>query len=320
MLNEIDLSRADLNLLKLFEVVLQEQHVARAGDRLRLSPSAVSHGLRRLRKLLNDQLFVKTPKGVVPTSRALEVAEPIASILAQVRRVVMAAEPFRPENSNRCFTIGAADGLSAVFLPPLLARLREAAPGVDLTLLQMLPYRRGGPIERTWRPVLSEIDAGIIDIAVAPLGDLPPRFVSCPIVKERFVVAMRKGHPFAEQPSLERYCTMNHVLVSATGDRKGLVDEALGARGLSRRVALTVPSFMMALPVVGGSDLIAALPAGLVAQHRSRFGLVSVDLPIATGHAPISVVAQKAVTTDAGLAWAFEQVCDIMRSQYRGTE
>ena len=167
MLNEIDLSRADLNLLKLFEVVLLERHVGRAGDRLKLSPSAISHGLRRLRKLLNDPLFIKTPKGVVPTSRALEVAEPIANILAEVRRVVVTAEPFRPETSNRRFTISAADALSVLFLPPLLSSLSTQAPDVGVTTLHMLPYRKGGPIERTWRPVLSEIDAGLVDIGVA---------------------------------------------------------------------------------------------------------------------------------------------------------
>jgi DNA-binding transcriptional LysR family regulator len=314
MLNEIDLSRADLNLLKLFEVVLQEGHVGRAGDRLRLSPSAVSHGLRRLRNLLNDPLFLKTPKGVVPTPRALQIAEPIASIMAQVRRVVVAAEPFRPETSNRRFTISAADALSAVFLPPLLSGLSTQAPDVDVTTLQMLPYRKGGPIERTWRPVLSEIDAGLVDIAVAPLDNVPARFMRRTIFKTRFVVVMRAGHPFAEQPTLERYCTMRHLLVSATGDRKGVVDEALAARGLIRRVALTVPSYVMALPVVAGSDLLAVLPAMLVAQHGPRFGLVSADLPITTGHAPISVIAHKAVMADAGLTWMFEQVCEAVQT------
>lgn len=314
MLNEIDLSRADLNLLKLFEVVLQERHVGRAGDRLRLSPSAISHGLRRLRKLLNDPLFVKTPKGIAPTPRALDVAEPIANILAQVRRVVVAVEPFRPETSNRRFTISAADALSAVFLPPLLTSLSINAPNVEITTLQMLPYRKGGPIERTWRPVLSEIDAGLVDIGVAPLDDVPARFIRRMIFKSPFVVVMRADHPFADQPTLERYCAMRHLLVSATGDRKGLVDEALAARGLARRVVLTVPNFTMALPVVAGSDLLAALPAMLVARHGARFGLVSTDLPIATGHAPISVIAQKAVMADAGLTWMFEQVCDAVQT------
>src|SRR5215218_3724156 len=104
---EPDLSRTDLNLLVLFEVVLQERHVGRAAERLNLSPSAVSHGLGRLRRLLNDPVFLRTPKGVVPTARALELAGPIADILARVRQVVTSTEPFDPATTNRRFIVGA---------------------------------------------------------------------------------------------------------------------------------------------------------------------------------------------------------------------
>ena len=122
MLQKIDLSRADLNLLVLFEVVLEERHVGRAAERLSLSSSAVSHGLGRLRRLLNDPLFLKTPKGVVPTARAEQLAAPVADVLARARSVISTAEPFDPATCTRRFTIGAPDGVSAVFLPPLLAR------------------------------------------------------------------------------------------------------------------------------------------------------------------------------------------------------
>src|ERR671927_1845097 len=94
MLHKIDLSRADLNLLVLFEVVLDARHVGRAAERLNLTPSAVSHGLGRLRRLLSDPLFLRTPKGVVPTARAMELAAPIAEVLARVRSVLTTAEPF----------------------------------------------------------------------------------------------------------------------------------------------------------------------------------------------------------------------------------
>jgi DNA-binding transcriptional LysR family regulator len=119
MLNEIDLSRTDLNLLVLFQVVLEERHVGRAAERLNLTPSAVSHGLGRLRQLLNDPLFLRTPKGVVPTARATDLAGPIADVLARVRSVISTAEPFDPARSTRRFTIGAPDGTAAVFLLPL---------------------------------------------------------------------------------------------------------------------------------------------------------------------------------------------------------
>src|SRR5262245_45343322 len=130
MLHKTDLTRADLNLLVLFEVVLKERHVGRAAERLNLSPSAVSHGLGRLRRLLNDPLCLRTPKGVVRTARGPELAEPIADVLGRVRSVISTAEPFDPATSRRRFTLGAPDAASAVVLPPLLAKLRRTAPGI----------------------------------------------------------------------------------------------------------------------------------------------------------------------------------------------
>src|SRR5262245_59264934 len=125
MLNGIDLTRADLNLLVLFESVLEERHVGRAAERLSLTPSAVSHGLARLGRLPTDPLFLRTPKGVVPTDRAMELSEPIADVLARARKVIASAAPFDPAQSSRRFTIGAPDGASAVFLPLLLAETQR---------------------------------------------------------------------------------------------------------------------------------------------------------------------------------------------------
>src|SRR5690348_12329060 len=110
MLNKTNLGRADLNLLVLFEAVLEESHVGRAAERLHLTPSAVSHGLGRLRQLLNDPLFLRTPKGVVPTDRARNLARPVADVLARARNIIATAEPFDPARSTRRFMIGAPDG------------------------------------------------------------------------------------------------------------------------------------------------------------------------------------------------------------------
>ena len=145
--------------------------------RLNLTPSAVSHGLGRLRRLLNDPLFLRTPKGVVPTARALALAEPVADLLARARNVLASAEPFDPATSTRRFIIGAPDG-SSVFLAPLLAMLRDRAPGIDIGLRQLLPPQGGHSVEQAWTPVFAELEAGSMDIAVAPIDRAPPRFVA----------------------------------------------------------------------------------------------------------------------------------------------
>src|SRR6476620_5073778 len=128
MLNQVSLSRVDLNLLVLFHTVLEEGHVARAAGRLNLTPSAVSHALGRLRNLLNDPLFLRTPKGVVPTARALELGAPIAEILGRVGNVMALAVPFDPAPSGRRFVIGAPAAIMGSALAPVLECLGTKAP------------------------------------------------------------------------------------------------------------------------------------------------------------------------------------------------
>jgi DNA-binding transcriptional LysR family regulator len=305
MLNETDLSRADLNLLTLFEVVLRERHVGRAAARLNLSPSAISHGLKRLRLLLNDPLFLRTPKGVVPTARATQLAEPVAEVLARVRSVISSAEAFDPAKSARRFTIAAPDGVAAVIVRPLLTMLKRSAPNIDLGWRQLLPPQGGRSPERAWEPALHALDAGEMDIAIAPLDHVPARFVARTLFEEDFVVAARARHPFAAKPTLEQFCRMRHLVVSLSADAQGFIDTALEKQGLSRRVALTVPDFSNGLAIVAETDLIAAMPRRFVAMHATRFGVVSREVPLRLRKYQLRAVATKAAMMDAGLAWLF---------------
>lgn len=301
MLNKIDLSRADLNLLALFEVVLEERHVGRAADRLRLTPSAVSHGLGRLRRLLNDPLFLRTPRGVVPTARATELAGPIAEVLARVRSVIATAAPFDPSTSTRRFAIGAPDGISAVVLRPLLVALGRVAPRINISVRQILPSPA-----RVWEAALADLEARAMDIAIIPSDDIPPRFEKRFVYEEDFVIAMRRGHAFAADPTLNRFCDMQHLVVSHTGDPYGFVDEALASRGLTRRIGLTVPNFMLALATIAETRLISALPRRLVAMNAGRFGIVAVDAPLRLPTFRLNAVAPKVAMMDEGLTWLFD--------------
>lgn len=291
----VNLDRTDLNLLLLFEVVARERHVGRAAEQLSLTPSAVSHGLSRLRRLLHDPLFLKTPKGVAPTARAIELAGPIADILARVRRVIAMAEPFDPSLSPRRFIIGMPDATAEILLP-LLAEIRRVAPRIDIGVRQLLRDA-----------AIAELDAHTVDIAIVPLDDVPKRFVERVLLEEELVIATRAGHPFAGDPTLERYCDMHHLIISLTGDPRAYVDDALAGLGRTRRVALTVPSFMLALGVVAETDLVAALPKSLVARHGARFGVVGTPPPppLSMRSFPIRAITPKVAMMDAGLEWLF---------------
>ena len=287
----------------LFETVLQERHVGRAADRLHLTPSAVSHGLGRLRRQLNDPLFLKTPKGVVPTARATALASPVADVLARVRSVYSTAVPFDPATSTRRFTIGAPDGASAVFLPKLLAELRRSAPAVDIGVRQLLPVAGELAPERAWRSAWSDLEARAMDIAIVPSDQAPLRFSKRILYEEDFVLALRAGHPLADDPTLTRYCEAQHLVVSLEGDPRGFVDEVLARKGRTRRVALTVPNFMFALALLRETDLVCAVPRRFAAVHAARFGAVTIDAPIALGQFRMTIVVPSVAMMDAGLAW-----------------
>lgn len=314
MLNQIDLSRTDLNLLVLFETVMREGHVGRAAERLNLTASAVSHGLKRLRALLNDPLFLKTPRGVVPTDRAIAIAPLVTEVLAQVRAIVGTAEPFDPARTHRRFAIAAPDGVSSVFLPALISRLATEAPGASISLRQLLPHPDEPRPEIAWRDVFAALDAREMDLAVVPIDAIPARFSARMLFKEQFVIAMRRGHPLEGRLDLAAYCSAAHLVVSASGDPYGFVDTALAERGLSRRVALTVPNFAFALSVVAGSDLIAALPAGHVAMHAERYGLITAPSPITLPSYNLNLVASRAALMDEGLAWMAAQLAEAASS------
>ena len=303
MLNETDLSRIDINLLVLFEIVFQERHVGRSAERLHLSPSAISHGLGRLRALLGDPMFLKTPKGVVPTERALRLAPSVAEILARIRGVVSTAAPFDPRHSTRRFVIGAPDGISSVMLPPLLETLREVAPGVDIGIRQLLPVQGFTVPHLAWRDALKELEDRTMDIAIIPFDDIPVRFHKQKLYEEEFVIGVGKGHSFQRNPTLKRYCEMEHLVVSHTGDVSGFVDVELAKTGLTRRVALTVPNFMFALSVLADTEMVSALPRRFVDIHGARFNVVAVKAPLPLPRFSINAVLPKVAMMDAGVAW-----------------
>lgn len=303
MLNEIDLARTDLNLLVLFEILWEERHVGRAAERLNLSPSAVSHGLGRLRRLLNDPLFARTPKGVVPTDRARELSSAILEALARVRSVVALAEPFDPATSTRQFTIGAPDGVSGVLLRPLLEQLMRQAPGIGLAIRQLLPSQGDVSAERIWRGAIEELDTRAMDIAIVPSKEIPARFESRILYEEDFVLVLRENHPSANDLNIECYCEMQHLVVSFGGDPHGIVDDVLRTVGRSRRICLTVPNFMFALAVIGETDMVAAVPRTFAAMYGPRHGVISREPPLRLGSFALNMVVSRALMRDAGIEW-----------------
>lgn len=303
MLNQIDLSRIDLNLLTLFEVVMEERHVGRAAQRVNLSPSAISHGLGRLRRLLHDPLFLRTPTGVIPTARAQELAEPIAEVLAAMRRILVVAEPFNPATSRRRLVIAAPDGVSAVLVQALRAELQTSAPNIAIGLRQLLPVAGENEPSRAWRSALEDLETRVADIAIVPTAEVPARFAVNPLYHEDFVLGMRGGHRLEAGMSLSDYADAQHLVVSASGDAHGFVDDLLAQRGLARHVMLTVPNFFFAAALLPDSDLVCAFPRRFAKSYAARFGISTVEPPLPLGQATLNAISLRSAQTDEGLQW-----------------
>ena len=145
-------------------------------------------------------------------------------------------------------------------------------------------------------------------VAVLPVGEMPERFLRRTLYEEDFVIAMRAGHPFADNSGIEAYGARRRLVVAQAGDTAGFVATDLAGHGLSRRIALTVPNFMFALAVLSETDLVAALPRRFVAMHAHRFGVIAVEAPVELPRFLISAVVPKVAMMDAGIAWLVGQL------------
>jgi DNA-binding transcriptional LysR family regulator len=134
----------------------------------------------------------------------------------------------------------------------------------------------------------------------------PVCFVSKAVFDEELLIVSRADHPFARVPTLDSYCDALHVLVSITGDPHSHVDDALASQGRSRRVALTVPNFLLTLALISQTDLISVMPESLVATHGARFGVIGTKAPLSLRRFRLHAVAPKVAMMDGGLEWLFD--------------
>ncbi|WAJ35958.1 LysR family transcriptional regulator [Pseudomonas sp. GOM7] len=247
----MDIRDVDLNLLKVFDALRRKQSVTQAGDLMGLSQPAMSFALSKLRTLFDDPLFVRTSRGMQPTARALQIAEPVQRILELVSNEVLPSSGFVAEHSERQLVLCMSDIGEMVFLPKLMRVLDERAPGLRIRTLALSPEQ------------LEEgLDAGDVDAAIGYF----PRLLNSSIrnralYSHSFVCIVREDHPhIAEGLSAEQYQAADHVAVQADGRGMGILDRELALRGVTRRIRFSLPRFMGVPFLVAESDMIATVP------------------------------------------------------------
>jgi len=314
----MDMHGIDLNLLVAFDALLAERSVTRAAARTRRTQPAMSAALARLRALFEDELFVRSPRGLQPTPRALDLGGPISEALAQIRRTLEFTQRFDPAAADATFTLALSDHPAFVLLPGLVARIAAQAPGAAL---QVRGFSHRDHAEEL-------LESGFAHAAVGVPAPWGASILTAPLFEERFVTVVRRGHPLAgKRPTLKRFLAFPHVLVSPEGDRRGLVDAKLAEHGLTRRLGLALPHMYAVPRIVAASDLIATVMAGVVAGPPHHAELRVLEPPLELPSVPFVLAwhrrndahpAQRwlrdAITEAAGAARAAKPALSARRS------
>ncbi len=259
-----------------FDAVLRERSVTKAGERLGLSQPAMSHALNRLRWLLKDQVFVRTPAGMMPTPRAEYLAEPISRALIDLQRT-LDPEEFVPEEAHRRFVIAVNNHAAVVLAGKLFRACGAVAPHVSLSL------RPSGTLD-----VPDMLDRGELDLAV--LGRQAPvsRFSFQDLMEDSYVAVMRRGHPMAQRKmEIDTFAALQHLVISSSGDDLGFVDAELRARGLARSVAAEAP-YLSAGAILTQSDMVSVM-GRQIAEEFSRVHAIELT-PLPFQSPPLSSV------------------------------
>lgn len=301
-----DLAAAlDLNLLRYLAVLVQEGSVSRAAERMNVTQPAVSAALKRLRAAFGDPLMVRSGQVMTPTPRALELAERIAPMLADVREMVRQRTAFEPTCTRRTFTLMGSDYVQFFVLPRLCEQIERRSPQVQID------HRPANPSKvQPW------LESGQVDLGIGYLASPAPSLRSRLLFDDAQVCLVRRDHPaLGREFPLETYAALSHVAISPGG--AGLygarIDALLRSLGIRRRVALTLPSFLAMPYVVARTDYIATVPGRFASYFAQLLPLCIVKPPFQLPSFEISMFWHERVHADLPNVWLRSQVVAATR-------
>jgi DNA-binding transcriptional LysR family regulator len=282
----------DLNLLVVFDAIMQAKTLTRAGQRLGMSQPAVSHALGRLRHLLKDDLFVRTPEGMLPTPRAERMAGPVHAALQELQ-VTVESDEFDPLQASRSFTIAANNYGARAVVPGLVRRLAKSAPSV------VLEVRPTGTLH-----VLDQLDSGGVELALSTLTDGGDRFKCVGLMDDEYAAIFANNHPLKAEAdlSVERFAALPHITITSSGDDTHFIDDVLADHGLTRFVSAKVPLHSLILMLVD-SEAIAVVPRRVAADLVVICPLAMRPLPFPSPRVALSMIWHRRLDNDPGHRW-----------------
>jgi DNA-binding transcriptional LysR family regulator len=307
-MNSMHVASLDLNLLRVFDVLLEERSVTRAGTRLGLTPSAVSHALSRLRYHLGDELFQRDGQGMQPTRRAMEIGPSLHTALGQLQSALTPAD-FEPAVSDCRFHVVAGAYACAVLMPAVVAELQARAPSVILQIGENPP------------DLVEQLDAGRADFVLGAIDAAPERFARHRLMTEALAWVVRSGHPLTTGPAtLEDLVSVPHVVVAtrreadgrsvitvrSTWEDLGAFESELAKRGLRRRVGVVAPDTFSAMTIVARSEMAALIPRrfALLAAESGRLALI--EPPYESATVDVTLLYRKDRLAEPPMAWMRE--------------
>jgi DNA-binding transcriptional LysR family regulator len=266
----MNIRSVDLNLLTAFDALYAERSVTRAADRLAVTQPTVSGMLRRLRHTFGDQLFVRTSHGISPTPRAEKLAIEVRQLLDRIERI-FEPEQFHPASAERIFTVSGSDYMQVAILAPLAERIRQLAPQIRISISP-----------RPAAPMAEKLASGDIHLLFSSREAAIPELPSITLFQDRYVCIGRRQHPLeSKRISLDQLCGFEHLLVAPTGSSfTGPIDELLKTRGLSRKVAIAVPSFQALFDLIQHDDFLAYAPLSLLRTRADTIRVFETELEV----------------------------------------
>lgn len=297
----MELSDIDLNQLVLFQQLMVERRVSKVAENLGLTQPAVSNTLAKLRRQFGDDLFVRTPAGMMPTPFAEQLAEPIGHALGLIHGGLNQHSRFDPASVKRSVTVAMTDIGEIVFLPALVERLRQEAPGVSLST-----------VRTTTTNLRDDMEAGKVDLAIGPLPQLKAGFFQRRLFRQRYVCLFRKGHALdRKRMTLADFKAAEHLVIVSAGTGHGKVDELIRRAGVERSVRLTVPHFVSVGHLLRRTDMVATVTERLAESLVEPFDLTFRPHPIDLPEIAINVFWHAKVHRSPAHQWLRGVVFDL---------
>ena len=297
----MELTDIDLNQLVLFQHLMVERRVSKVADKLGLTQPAVSNTLAKLRRQFGDELFVRTPAGMMPTPFAEQLAEPIGYALGMIHGGLNQHRRFEPARVKRSVTIGMTDIGEIVFLPELVERLRQEAPGISLST-----------VRTTATNLREDMESGKVDLAIGLLPQLKAGFFQRRLFLQRYVCLFRQGHALdRKRLSLADFKQAEHLVIVSAGTGHGKVDELIRRAGVARTVRLTVPHFVSVGHILQRSDMVATVTERLAQRLAEPFDLVFRPHPVALPEVAINLFWHAKVHRSPAHQWLRGLIFDL---------